>query len=61
LDKLVRQARPVNEASALFQQPATRSMSPAHALPQEDPPPETDVRVRSQAEKELLRALRMTR
>lgn len=61
LDKLVRQARPANEASALLQQPVTRSASLPHVLPQEDPSPETDVRIRSQAEKELLRALRMTR
>jgi chromosome segregation ATPase len=60
LDKLVRQARPMLDAVPVAQ-PAVRSSSGLHAVSQEAPVPETDGRVRSQAEKELLRALRMAR
>ena len=61
LDSLVRQARPPVEPTPLLQRSSTRPVSTLHAVPEETQPGEADGRVRSQAEKELLRALRMAR
>jgi hypothetical protein len=62
LDNLVRQARPLLDVAPAAQALAAARAAPAlHAVSQEAPPTEADGRVRSQAEKELLRALRMAR
>ncbi len=61
LDKLVRQVRPGNEPVAPVQQAATRAAPSLQGTAQDINPSDNDGRVRSQAEKELLRALRMTR
>ncbi len=61
LDKLVRQVRPAGEATSVSQAVPIRPMSVLHAVPPGPSVPEVDSRVRSEAEKELLRALRMTR
>lgn len=61
LDKLVRQARPTGESTSFSQPTPIRPVSVLHAVPADPSAPEVDGRVRSEAEKELLRALRMTR
>ena len=61
LDKLVRQVRPNNDLISAVQHASTRSVLPSQTMSQEVHSSENDSRVRSQAEKELLRALRMTR
>lgn len=61
LDTLVRQALPVQEPVAAARPTVARSTPLLHAVPQEAVSAEVDGRVRSQAEKELLRALRMAR
>ncbi|WP_428376592.1 DUF6468 domain-containing protein [Lichenicoccus sp.] len=60
LDKLVRQGRVAPALAVTAAADAVRPVPQLHAASQEVPP-ETDNRVRSQAEKELLRALRMAR
>ncbi len=61
LDSLVRQARPTAEPTPLLARSATRPVPKLHAVPEEAPSADGDVRIRSHAEKELLRALRMAR
>ena len=61
LDNLVRQARPTAEPTPLLPRSSTRPVAKLHAVPEEALSGEGDSRVRSQAEKELLRALRMAR
>ena len=61
LDTLVRQALPVQEPALVARPVAARPAPLLHAVPQEAVSPEVEGRVRSQAEKELLRALRMAR
>ena len=61
LDNLVRQARPPAEPTPMLQRSLGRPAPTLHAVPEEAPSGEGDGRVRSQAEKELLRALRMAR
>ena len=61
LDMLVRQVRPNSEPIPAAQHASTRYASPSQTMLQDVHPAESDSRVRSQAEKELLRALRMTR
>ena len=61
LDNLVRQARPAIEPTPLVQRSSNRPVPMLHAVPEEATSVEGDGRVRSQAEKELLRALRMAR
>ena len=61
LDKLVRQARPTFDLTDLAQHAPARSTPHLHAVPQDVLPSDADGRVRSEAEKELLRALRMNR
>ena len=60
LDSLVRQARPAAEQSSASFSPPTRGAPALHAVPQAAFS-EGETRVRSHAEKELLRALRMAR
>ena len=61
LDGLVRQGRPTMEPAALAQPTPARQAPMLHAVPREASSPDGELRVRSQAEKELLRALRMAR
>ena len=61
LDSLVRTALPAQEPLSGARSTAARSAPLLHAVPQESVSPEVEGRVRSQAEKELLRALRMAR
>jgi chromosome segregation ATPase len=61
LDNLVRQARPLLDATPSAQPAPMRPMTAPRSAPQEAPVAEADSRVRSQAEKDLLRALRMAR
>ena len=61
LDNLVRQARPSVEASHSIPRVASRPVPQLHAVVDEAPSVQRDGRVRSHAEKELLRALKMAR
>ncbi len=61
LDNLVRQARPSVEAPHLIPRVASRPVPQLHAVVDEAPSVQRDGRVRSHAEKELLRALKMAR
>ena len=61
LDVLVRQALPAQEQIPVIKPAIGRDPPLLHAVPQEAAVPEVEGRVRSQAEKELLRALRMAR
>ena len=61
LDGLVRKASPSLDLPKSAHPPSTRSGPVLHAVPLDNVVPDPEVRVRSQAEKELLRALRMAR
>ena len=61
LDTLVRTTLPAQEPISGGRPAAARSAPALHAVPQEAVSAEVEGRVRSQAEKELLRALRMAR
>lgn len=61
LDILVRKALPAPEILPIVSPGSTRAASALHAVPQETGSTDVDGRIRSQAEKELLRALRLAR